>query len=92
MNIYPKRAEAPLVYTIDWGKGWLGDAAIVASRWSVEPVDATEMVVGPDAGEGRTRASVSGGELGRRYRLSGHVLLSDGRTGTRSLAFAVAAR
>lgn len=93
MTIHAKRADAPLVYTIDWGRGWLGEAAVVAARWSVEPADAAGLVLDArDDGDGRTSVRVSGGEPGRGYRLSGHVLLSDRRSATRSLAFTVSGR
>ena len=95
MNICLKRREAPIAYTIDWGRGWIGAAEIRSSRWSVEPgggelpAGSTVAVSDTAALDGVTRATISGGVPDARYTVRGHVELSDGRTGTRALALQI---
>ncbi|MDB5689308.1 MAG: hypothetical protein JWL91_1184 [Sphingomonas bacterium] len=98
MNICLKRREAPIAYTIDWGRGWIGAAGIRASHWTVEaaggggqPESHGIAVTGAAADEGVTRATISGGVPGVRYTVRGHVELTDGRTGTRALALQIGA-
>lgn len=87
MSIYTIGHQAPVDYTIDWGAGWLGRAAIVASRWSVDGDDPRGLtVLDRGAGERTTGATLSADRGGGRYTVRGHVLLSDGRSATRSLA------
>jgi len=90
MSIYEKGREAPVDYVIDWGAGWLGGAEIVASRWSVEPAGNLVAREQP-AEDGRTRAMLSGGLPGWRYRVASEVRLSDGRIGRRAIDLAIGA-
>lgn len=86
MSICVKRREAPIDYTIDWGRAWMGTAEILSSHWTVEgdrPIDLA--AVPAPAAQGLSRATLSGGLAGGRYTVRGHVVLSDGRAATRSL-------
>ena len=87
MTIYQLGRDAPVDYVIDWGPGWLRGAAIVASRWSVEPPGV--VIADRPAGHGRTGARSSGGTPGERYTVRSAVQLSDGRRGARALTLAI---
>ena len=98
MKICLKRREAPIDYTIDWGRGWMGTAAIHASRWTIaadgrgdDPDGGGAVVIAIDAGEGRTRATITGGMPGAFYTVRGHVELTDGRRAVRALSLQIGA-
>jgi len=86
MSICVKRSVAPVAYTIDWGRGWLGTAGIVASDWTIDGAEGGLTAIAADGEDGVTRATITGGVPGARYSVRGHVRLSDGRTATRTLA------
>lgn len=99
MNICLKRREAPIAYTIDWGRGWIGTAGIRTSHWTVEaaggcaqPESDGIAVIDTAADEGLTRATIAGGVPGNCYTVRAHVELTDGRTGTRALALQIGGR
>jgi hypothetical protein len=89
MSICVKRSVAPIAYTIDWGRGWLGTAGIVASDWTVDGVAGGLAASGNQVTDGVTRTTITGGVPGANYAVRGHVRLSDGRTASRTLAVQV---
>jgi hypothetical protein len=86
MSICVKRSVAPVAYTIDWGRGWLGTAGIVASEWTVDGPQGGLAAIGSEASDGVTRATITGGVPGAQYAVRGHVRLSDGRSASRTLS------
>ena len=87
MSVYLKDPEASLDYMIDWG---LGGRTVASSDWAVTPVEAGGLVLVDDAVDGGvTRATLGGGIAGHVYRVTGQVVLSDGRIDERSLTLRV---
>ena len=86
MSICVKRSVAPVAYAIDWGRGWLGTAGIVASDWTIDGTAGGLAAISGETADGVTRATILGGMPGALYAVRGHVRLSDGRTATRTLA------
>jgi hypothetical protein len=92
MSYYLKDPDAAVDHAIDWAP-YLDGRAIVASEWSVTPVEAGGIAVeeaGFDAG--RTAARLSGGIAGHGYSLANHVTLSDGSSDDRSIVLRVEQR
>ncbi|WP_019052636.1 phage fiber-tail adaptor protein [Sphingobium xenophagum] len=89
MSLYLKDADSSIDHGIDWSAHLAGQS-IVASLWSVAPVEAGGLSVEASAFEGlRTSVRVSGGLIGRLYRLTNRVTLSDGQVDARSVTFRV---
>jgi hypothetical protein len=92
MSLYLKDAESRIDHGVDWST-YLAGQSIVASLWNVEPVEAGGLVVEASAFEAaRTSVRVSGGMVGRLYRLTNRVTLSDGQVDERSVTFRVEER
>jgi hypothetical protein len=90
VTIFVKDPGATIDYTIDWSAGYLGAQAISTSNWVVEPAGIGTIVVEADAIEpGKTVVTLSGGQVGRIYRITNSVSFSDGRTDQRMLALRV---
>ncbi|GBH30431.1 phage fiber-tail adaptor protein [Sphingobium xenophagum] len=89
MSLYLKDADSSIDHGIDWSAHLAGQS-IAASLWSVAPVEAGGLSVEASAIEGlRTSVRVSGGLIGRLYRLTNRVTLSDGQVDARSVTFRV---
>lgn len=92
MSYYLKDPDATSDYAIDW-TSYLDGRTIVASSWSVEPVETGGIAIGEASFEGaRTAARLSGGIVGHVYDLANHVTLSDGSGDDRSLTLRVEQR
>lgn len=92
MSYYLKDPDAAVDYAIDWAL-YLDGATIVASDWSVAPVEAGGIAIAEASFDpARTAARVSGGIAGHVYSLANHVTLSDGSSDDRSLALRVEQR
>ena len=92
MSLYAKDPEARIDHAIDWS-AYLAGQSIVASNWSVTPDEAGGVQVEADAHEAeRTSARLSGGLVGRVYRVTNRVTLSDGQIDERSVTFRVEER
>ena len=94
MTFLLKDPAAVLDYSIDWGADYLGDTdSIAESSWSVSPDEAGGVaVVGSDFGERISTVSVSGGVVGRIYRVVNRVTTQAGRVDERSIVLRVEKR
>lgn len=85
MTAYAKRADAAIVYQIDWGAK-LSGRAVTASAWTIVPDEAGGISVIDDAMEGASaRVRLAGGVPGHAHRATCRVLLSDGLVDRRSI-------
>jgi len=92
MSFHLKDPDAAVDYAIDWAPHLEG-RTIVASGWSVAPVEAGGAAIGVSHFESaRTAVRCTGGIVGHGYRLANHVTLSDGSSDDRSIALRVEQR
>lgn len=92
MSLVAKDPGAVVDHAIDWS-AYLAGQSVVASLWTVTPAEAGGIVVDDDAIEPvRTAARLSGGVIGRVYRVTNRVTLSDGQVDERSVTFRVEER
>lgn len=92
MNLFVKDPQARIDHEIDWS-AYLAAQTLVASSWAVEPAEAGGLTVAESAFEDRrSSARLSGGVVGRLYRLTNHVILSDGQADERSVTIRVEER
>jgi hypothetical protein len=88
--IFVKDPGATVDYTVAWDAGYLAGEVITQSDWTVVPADPGGITVPVSRVEpGKTVATLSGGRIGRVYRISNHVRLSDGRNDERTLVVRV---
>ena len=92
MSLYLKDPHARIDHGTDWS-GSLSGQSVTDSDWSVSPVEAGGLAVEDSALEGTSaRVRLSGGLMGRLYRLTNSVTLSDGQVLERSVTFRVEER
>ena len=92
MSYYLKDPDAAVDHAIVWTP-YLDGRAIVASAWSVSPVEAGGIGIAEASFDGtRTAARLSGGIAGHVYSLANHVTLSDGSGDDRSIVLRVEQR
>jgi len=89
MSLYLKDPQARIDHGIDWSAS-LTSQSVTDSLWSVSPVEAGGLAV-EDGGleAARARVRLSGGLVGRLYRVTNSVTLSDGQALERSVTFRV---
>lgn len=93
MSLLLKDPDAVLDYMVDWGAEYLGDDALALSRWSISPAQPSGARVLTDSFDELTAAVViCGGEAGKLYRISNHVVTVSGREDCRSFVLRVEAR
>ena len=92
MSLYLKDPQARIDHAIDWSV-YLAGQSVVESLWTVTPDDAGGVAIDAEALEPqRTSARLSGGAVGRIYRVTNRVTLSDGQCDERSCLFRVEER
>lgn len=86
MAIFLKDPTATIDYAVDWQSAYLAGQTIARSDWSIAPdlAGGLAVIVSKHA-EGRTVATVRGGQRGSLYRLTNRVTFADGRSDERSL-------
>jgi hypothetical protein len=92
MSLYVKDPQARADHAIDWS-AYLAGQSLVASLWTVSPVETGGLVVEAHAFEAqRSSVRLNGGVVGRVYRLTNRVTLSDGQVDERSVTMRVEER
>lgn len=92
MSMLCKDPQAVIDQEVDWS-AYLAGQMVVASGWSVAPNEAGGVMVTAEAREpSRTSARLAGGIVGRVYRVTNQVTLSDGQVDERSLTVRVEER
>ncbi|BBF69839.1 MULTISPECIES: hypothetical protein [Sphingomonadaceae] len=92
MSLYVKDPQARVDHAIDWS-AYLAEQSLVASLWTVTPEEAGGLMVEADAFEAqRSTVRLGGGVVGRIYRLTNRVTLSDGQVDERSVTMRVEER
>jgi hypothetical protein len=93
MTLLLKDPEAVLDYAIDWGAEYLGGDLLSESLWSVSPDEADGVrIVGDSFDASVTRVKAAGGQPGKIYKLTNHVVLDSGRSDDRSIVLRVEKR
>jgi len=92
MSYYLKDPDATSDYGIDW-TDYLDGRTIVASSWSVEPIETGGIAIGEASFDGgRSAVRLVGGIAGHGYILANHVTLSNGSSDDRSVTLRVEQR
>ncbi|NML09925.1 hypothetical protein HHL08_07135 [Sphingobium sp. AR-3-1] len=92
MNLYVKDPQARVDHAIDWS-AYLAGQSLVASLWTVSPVETGGLVAEAEAFQAqRSSVRLNGGVVGHVYRLTNRVTLSDGQVDERSVTMRVEER
>lgn len=93
MALVLKDPLSALDYRVDWGQRYLADEALIESNWSVVPVESGGLTIdGTRFDELSATVNVSGGQIGKIYRLLNQVATNQGREDTRSILVRVESR
>lgn len=93
MTLLLKDPSATLDYGVDWGTDYLANDVLTESSWTVSPAEAGGMSIVANGFDLRSSTvQVSGGNPGRIYRLTNHVVTAEGREDSRSIMVRVEAR
>ena len=93
MTLLLKDPEAVLDYAIDWGAEYLLGDLLSESLWSVSPDEADGVsIVGDSFDASVTTVKAAGGQPGKIYKLTNHVVLDSGRSDDRSIVLRVEKR
>jgi hypothetical protein len=93
MTLLLKDPEATLDYSVDWGIEYLSGDALASSDWTVSPAEEAGLAVtGSQFDLLVATVQVSGGIAGRLYRLTNHVVTTEGREDSRSIMLRVEKR
>ena len=93
MTLLLKDPEAALDYAVDWGAEYLSADTLAQSDWQVTPAETGGLSVITNAFDGKVAtATAAGGVPGHLYQLTNHVVLSSGRTDSRSVVLRVEKR
>lgn len=92
MSYYLKDPGARVAYAIDWAP-YLDGQSILTSEWQVAPLESGGIaMVEASFSSGQAAVRLQGGIVGRAYRISNLVTLSDGSVDERSLILRVEER
>ena len=93
MSLMIKDPDSRIDYAFDWSAAYLDGQILVASAWSVDPVDGGGVTIDAAAFDTvHSSATLSGGVVGIAYRVTNRVTLSDGQIDERSLVLRVEQR
>jgi hypothetical protein len=93
MTLLLKDPDAILDYSIDWGAEYLGGDLLATSEWSVTPDEpAGVSVVGSDFDATTSTVKAAGGNVGRLYTVTNHIVMASGRVDNRSIVLRVEKR
>ncbi|ETI65078.1 hypothetical protein C100_03845 [Sphingobium sp. C100] len=92
MSLIVKDPQARIDHAIDWS-AYLAGQSLIASGWTVGPDEPGGVTVEATVFEAqRSSARLAGGMVGRLYRLTNRVTLSDGQMDERSVTIRVEER
>jgi hypothetical protein len=93
MAMIAKDPGTRIDFEFDWAAAYPDGQAVLASEWSVAPVEADGVAIAAAAHDlTQTTATLAGGIAGRVYRVTNRVTLSDGQIDERSAAVRVEER
>jgi len=93
MTMVVKDPDARIDYEFEWAAAYPDGQAVTASLWSCVPDEAGGVAVAAASHDlMKTVATLSGGIVGHRYRVSNRVTMSDGQVDERSLTVRVEER
>lgn len=93
MSLFVKDPDSRIDYRVDWGAAYLGSNLIVASQWSVSPIESGGVEAIADGHDGLSAmVTISGGKPGAAYALTNRVTLSNGEIDERSISVRVEPR
>jgi len=93
MTLLLKDPGATLDYSVDWGADYLTGDVITESSWTVSPAEAGGLsIVSSRFDLLVSTVEAGGGQPGRIYRLTNHVVTAEGREDSRSIMLRVEQR
>ena len=93
MTLLLKDPGATLDYSVDWGADYLTGDVLTESSWTVSPAEpAGVSIVSSRFDLLASTVEVGGGQPGRIYRLTNHVVTAAGREDSRSIMLRVEKR
>jgi hypothetical protein len=93
MTLLLKDPSATLDYSVDWGFDYLADDVLTESSWSVFPAETGGVsIMSSSFNLKSSMVQVGGGNVGRIYRLTNHVMTAEGRDDSRSIVLRVEKR
>ena len=93
MTLLLKDPEAVLDYAVDWGREYLGGDALTESSWTISPAESGGLSIAASRFDLMVSiVQVGGGNSGRIYRLTNHVMTAEGREDSRSIMLRVEKR
>ena len=86
MALVLKDPRSALDYRVDWGQRYLEEELLTESNWSVVPVESGGLTIdGTRFDSLSATVNVSGGRVGKVYRLLNQVATNQGREDSRSI-------
>ncbi|MGV3730736.1 MAG: hypothetical protein ACO1NN_08270 [Sphingopyxis sp.] len=93
MTLVVKDPGTRIDFEFDWAAAYPGGPAVVASDWSVEPVEEGGVTVAGAAHDlMEVTVTLAGGIAGHVYRVTNRVTMSDGQIDERSMTMRVEER
>ena len=93
MTLLLKDPEALIDYSVDWGADYLTGDILTESSWTVSPAESGGVsIVSSRFDLKQSTVEVGGGQPGRIYRLTNHVVTAEGREDSRSIMLRVEKR
>ena len=93
MTLLLKDPEALLDYSVDWGADYLSGDVLSESSWHVSPAETGGVsIVSSRFDLLQSTVEVGGGQPGKVYRLTNHVVTAEGREDSRSIMLRIEPR
>jgi hypothetical protein len=93
MTLVLKDPAGALDYMVDWGAHYLTSDVLTESSWSVVPIEPGGLTVDSSQfDDEKTFVNVSGGQVGKIYRLLNQITTNFGREDSRSIVVRVETR
>jgi len=93
MTLMLKDPDSVLDYSVDWGADYLAGDVLTESSWTIAPGEAGGVSILSSGFDLKSSTvQVAGGNGGRIYRLTNHVVTAEGREDSRSIMLRVEKR